>query len=42
MAGGSIRAFWHFGPAEKRQAATGVDFVLLNAGRVRTLHTFPD
>jgi len=40
MLGGSIRAFWHFGPAEKPQAVTGMDFILLNAGSVRTLYAF--
>jgi hypothetical protein len=42
MLGGSIRAFWHFGPAGKPQAVTGMDFVILNAGRVHTLYAFLD
>ena len=42
MIGGAIRAFWQFGPAEKPQAVTGMDFVLLEGGRVRTLYAFLD
>jgi hypothetical protein len=42
MLGDSLRAFWQFGPAEKPQAVTGMDFVLLNGGRVRTLYDFLD
>jgi SnoaL-like domain len=42
MLGGSIRAFWQFGPAEKPRAVTGMDFVLLRGGRVHTLYAFLD
>jgi hypothetical protein len=42
MVDGSIRAFWHFGSAEKPQAVTSMDFVVLKAGRVRTLYAFLD
>ena len=42
MIGGAIRAFWQFGPAEEPQAVTGMDFVLLNGGRVRALYAFLD
>jgi SnoaL-like domain len=42
MIGGAIRAFWHFGPADNPQAATGMDFVLLKEGRVQVLYAFLD
>jgi hypothetical protein len=42
MVGGAIRAFWQFGPAENPRAATGMDFVLLNGGRVQALYAFLD
>ena len=40
MVGGSIRAFWHFGSAEKPQAITGMDLVVLKAGSLRTMYAF--
>lgn len=42
MLGGAIRAFWEFGSAEKPPAVTGMDFVVLNGGRVRRLYAFLD
>jgi hypothetical protein len=42
MSGGAIRAFWQFGSRDNPQDVTGMDFVVLNGGRVRRLYAFLD
>jgi SnoaL-like domain len=38
--GNAIRATWTFGPPERPDAVTGMDFVLLDRGKISRLYAF--
>jgi hypothetical protein len=38
----AIRAYWFFGPPERPRAVTGMDFIILDGGKARTLYAFLD
>jgi len=40
--GDAIRAYWFFGPPDKPRAVSGMDFVILDGGKARTLYAFLD
>jgi SnoaL-like domain len=40
--GDAIPAYWPFGPPDKPGAVSGMDFVILDGGKARTLYAFLD
>jgi hypothetical protein len=38
--GDAVRAFWYFGPPAKPQAIDGMDFVILDGDKIKTLYAF--
>jgi hypothetical protein len=38
----AIRAYWHFGSSERPRAVTGMDFIILDGGKARTLYALLD
>lgn len=38
----AIRAYWLFGPPDRPRAVSGMDFVILDGAKVRTLYAFLD
>ena len=40
--GNAIRASWTFGPPERTDAVTGMDFVILDGGKISQLFAFVD
>lgn len=40
--GDAIRAYWFFGPPDKPQAVSRMDFVILDGGKARALYAFLD